>query len=100
MEDRSNQTFNAYKHTASFRGPLNCKRVKVNLYDPFSRVDEGMNVPGVGSYDLEKNSIHQKSMDKLSYGQGSSSMFQVHHRDRVANVSPEKKVDTPGPGHY
>jgi hypothetical protein len=28
-------TYNAQRTTASFKTSLNCKRIKVNLYDPF-----------------------------------------------------------------
>lgn len=34
---RSKTTFNLFRNTSSFCLPSNCKRVKVNLYDPFKR---------------------------------------------------------------
>ena len=32
---KSSSTFNIHKTTSNFKLPYNCKRVKVNVYDPF-----------------------------------------------------------------
>lgn len=51
MYSKSETTFNILKRTANFMDPLNCKRVKVDLYDPFKQIDdEKKKLPGPGSY--------------------------------------------------
>lgn len=35
---KAESTFNILKRTSNFIDPLNCKRVKVDLYDPFKQV--------------------------------------------------------------
>mmetsp|Transcript_44793 Transcript_44793/g.43390 ORF Transcript_44793/g.43390 Transcript_44793/m.43390 type:complete len:116 (+) Transcript_44793:653-1000(+) len=37
---KSYSTFNIKKLTSNFSLPTNCKRIKVNLYDPFQRVEQ------------------------------------------------------------
>mmetsp|Transcript_27200 Transcript_27200/g.24087 ORF Transcript_27200/g.24087 Transcript_27200/m.24087 type:complete len:291 (+) Transcript_27200:38-910(+) len=37
---KAESTFNILKRTANFVDPLNCKRVKVDLYDPFKHVED------------------------------------------------------------
>ena len=49
---KAESTFNILKNTSNFRAPLNCKRVKVDLYDPFKQVeDDKIKIPGPGSYE-------------------------------------------------
>ena len=49
---KAESTFNILKNTSNFRVPLNCKRVKVDLYDPFKQIEEDkLKLPGPGAYD-------------------------------------------------
>lgn len=39
----------------------------MNLYDPFQKIDDnGKKIPGPGSYHLEKETIAQRSLEKLT----------------------------------
>lgn len=48
--------------------PQNCKRVKVNLYNPFQKIDMNEKAPGPGAYSLEKETIAYKNLEKLTSG--------------------------------
>lgn len=59
--------------TSSFKQPYNCKRVRVNVYDPFQNVEAmEQKVPGPGSYNVEKETIAYKNIEKLTTGMFSS----------------------------
>ena len=67
-------THNIEKTTSSFRNPLNCKRVKVNLYDPFQKVEDSGKIPGPGTYSQEKETLAYRVFDTMTSGM-ISSMF-------------------------
>ena len=78
-------TYNAQKLTSSFKNPLNCKRIKVNLYDPFQKVDGNKElIPSPGQYNLEKETIAYRNLEKMTTGMFSS-VFQ-----KPQNLSPIK----------
>ena len=53
--------------------PLNCKRVKVNLYDPFQKPKTDLKgTPAPGQYYVEKDSIAYKNLEKMTSGMFSS----------------------------
>ena len=69
------ETPSAAKNSSSFKLPFNCRRVKVNLYDPFQKIDTntvGKNMPGPGSYPLEKDTIYYNNLEKKASGMFSS----------------------------
>lgn len=70
---KSSSTFNIHRVTSSFKQPYNCKRVRVNVYDPFQNVEAmEQKVPGPGSYNVEKETIAYKNIEKLTTGMFSS----------------------------
>lgn len=74
---KSLETYNSSKYTSSFKDKLNLRRYGVNLYDPFKVIDKDSNaVPGPGFYNLEKNTIFFKDLEKQAAGL-QSSMFVV-----------------------
>ena len=60
MLSNAESTFNILKRTSNFIDPLNCKRVKVDLYDPFKQIeDERKKLPGPGSYNPIQLKLNQ-----------------------------------------
>jgi hypothetical protein len=66
---KSSSTFNIKKETSNFLLPSNCKKIKVNLYDPLMKEEEGRTV-GPGYYNIDRDSLAYKSLEKMT-----SSMF-------------------------
>lgn len=77
------ETYNVEKSTSAFRNPLHCKRVKVNLYDPFQKVEPTHKVPGPGTYSLEKETLAYRCLEKMTTGM-LSSMFQQTNSEQAA----------------
>ena len=74
MLRKSVSTHNIHKVTSSFKEPHNQRRLKVNLYDPFQKVDalNNVHVPGPGTYNLEKETIAYRNLEKMTTGMFSS----------------------------
>eukprot|EP00347_Sterkiella_histriomuscorum_P008192 403346028 len=111
---KSSSTFNIHKITSSFKQPYNLKRVKVNVYDPFQNVEAlDQKVPGPGSYNVEKETIAYRNIEKLTTGMFSS-MFQkplntglgtsgsngLGDGQKSPTKTQEKLAKLPGPGQY
>lgn len=65
-------TPNIFKTTSAFKLPYNCKRIKVNVYDPFTNLDKMEQPPGPGFYNIEKETIAYRNIEKLTTGMFSS----------------------------
>jgi hypothetical protein len=78
---------------SNFKQPTGSKRVKVNLYDPFSNPSAETNIPGPGGYDIAHFSIQHEIDEKKKVGK-SSNMF-------CLPLKPQKHPkNLPGPGQY
>jgi hypothetical protein len=90
----------SHNPTASFKLPSTSKRVKVNLYDPFSNVESEEKItPGPGTYVDAHYSITKQGTDKLKVGKTSSMFARPNMVDRFGKlVFPHFAV--PGPGTY
>ena len=99
---KAESTFNILKNTSNFCQPLNCKRVKVDLYDPFKQVEDDRNkIPGPGAYN-EQNSI----ADEIKYKNFKATRYRItkkesKNRKFLKLQERNKKINvTPGPGSY
>ncbi len=87
------------KASANFKPPLHAKRVKVNLYDPFSNIDRDDEWVGPGSYVNTSGTIQKKVNEKLKFGK--SSMFApTSNLDKFGRTRYNSQTSIPGPGHY
>lgn len=101
LYSKSESTFNILKNTSNFRAPLNCKRVKVDLYDPFKQVDEErIKNPGPGTYedsnsmiDMIKRKNFKVNRYKVTKNDPSIKVMKLKERPTVSTI-------TPGPGTY
>lgn len=89
------------KNTSNFRAPLNCKRVKVDLYDPFKQVDEErIKNPGPGTYEDSNTMIEMIKRKNLKVSRYKATVKNPDTKIIRLKEKPSAANITPGPGTY
>jgi hypothetical protein len=99
---KAESTFNILKRTSNFIDPLNCKRVKVDLYDPFKHIeDDKQKLPGPGSYN-NVISLADTTVKKINLSNNRYKMKKKNNESKIMHLRSKQRLlnNTPGPGAY